>query len=156
MLRWIENMKWKKLDDWKMSVRSPLVVNGIIEGYVKRTDNFAFYWINRAGHMVFNSFITSNWRASRFLLSLISSETLQDLILLVTLPEANDMSKLFCSPHFQNSAITLKQKFRYTNYIFWKFSKDLLDSRHAIAKDYRSTWTYLTHLTTAKRASNRL
>ena len=53
VLHWVENMKWKKLSDWKKSERAPLVVNGIIEGYQKRTGNFALYWINQAGHMVY-------------------------------------------------------------------------------------------------------
>ena len=52
VLQWVEKMKWKKLNDWNKSKRTPLVVNGIIEGYRKIYDNFAFYWINRAGHMV--------------------------------------------------------------------------------------------------------
>ena len=47
-------MKWKELSDWKKSERKPLVVDGIIEGYLKRRGKFAFYWINRAGHKVFS------------------------------------------------------------------------------------------------------
>ena len=53
-------MKWKNANAWKNSERVPIVVNGVIEGYKKRNANFAFYWINRAGHMVIiecNSFI---------------------------------------------------------------------------------------------------
>ena len=52
VLRWVENLKWKNISDWKNSERKPLVVDGIIEGYQKSSGNFAFYWVNRAGHMV--------------------------------------------------------------------------------------------------------
>ncbi|XP_029164025.1 retinoid-inducible serine carboxypeptidase-like [Nylanderia fulva] len=50
---WIEKLKWKKADTWKYdSIKVPLVVEGIIEGYVKATDNFAMYLVYRAGHHV--------------------------------------------------------------------------------------------------------
>ena len=52
VLQWVENLKWKNINDWKKSERTPVVVNGIIEGYQKAFGNFAFYWVNRAGHMV--------------------------------------------------------------------------------------------------------
>ncbi|XP_032680905.1 retinoid-inducible serine carboxypeptidase-like [Odontomachus brunneus] len=51
-LQWVEKLKWKKANTWKNAVRYPLVVNDIIEGYVKSQDKFSVYWINRAGHMV--------------------------------------------------------------------------------------------------------
>ena len=52
VLHWIENLKWRNINRWKNCDRKPLVVNGIIEGYEKSSGNFAFYWVNRAGHMV--------------------------------------------------------------------------------------------------------
>ncbi|XP_076248727.1 uncharacterized protein LOC143188395 [Calliopsis andreniformis] len=51
-LQWVEKMKWKNSNLWLKSVRRPLIVNGIIEGYVKSYGNLAMYWVNRAGHMV--------------------------------------------------------------------------------------------------------
>ncbi|KAJ8667658.1 hypothetical protein QAD02_009321 [Eretmocerus hayati] len=51
-LRWVERMRWKHAKQWHSSERVPLVVNDIIEGYVKRYDNLGFYWVDRAGHMV--------------------------------------------------------------------------------------------------------
>ena len=45
-------MSWKNSNVWKNSERVPIVVNGVIEGYKKRSGNLAFYWINRAGHSV--------------------------------------------------------------------------------------------------------
>ncbi|XP_029164022.1 retinoid-inducible serine carboxypeptidase-like isoform X2 [Nylanderia fulva] len=53
-LLWVEKLKWKDADTWNyISIRQPLVIkDNIVEGYVKTTQNFAMYWINRAGHMV--------------------------------------------------------------------------------------------------------
>lgn len=51
-LLWVEKLKWKNADTWKNSVRRPLVVEDIVEGYFKAQDNFRMYWVNRAGHMV--------------------------------------------------------------------------------------------------------
>ncbi|XP_072743969.1 retinoid-inducible serine carboxypeptidase [Anoplolepis gracilipes] len=51
-LLWVEKLKWKNADNWKNSLRKPLVSEEIIEGYFKTYDNFAMYWVNRAGHMV--------------------------------------------------------------------------------------------------------
>ncbi|XP_031367311.1 serine carboxypeptidase-like 51 [Apis dorsata] len=45
-------MNWKNANLWQYSSRYPLVVQEIIEGYEKSYDNFAMYWVNRAGHMV--------------------------------------------------------------------------------------------------------
>ncbi|XP_058805598.1 uncharacterized protein LOC131672414 [Phymastichus coffea] len=49
---WVENMKWSYSKQWRASPRTPLLADGIIEGYRKSYKNFGFYWINRAGHMV--------------------------------------------------------------------------------------------------------
>ncbi|XP_072393591.1 retinoid-inducible serine carboxypeptidase-like [Diabrotica undecimpunctata] len=51
-LKWINNISFKDKDLWKKSERKPFVVNGIIEGFVKKYRNFGLYWVNRAGHMV--------------------------------------------------------------------------------------------------------
>ncbi|CAL1686270.1 unnamed protein product [Lasius platythorax] len=52
-LLWVEKLKWKEADIWKnVSIREPLVVEDIVEGYYKAQANFAMYWVNRAGHMV--------------------------------------------------------------------------------------------------------
>ncbi|XP_033223608.1 retinoid-inducible serine carboxypeptidase-like [Belonocnema kinseyi] len=51
-LLWVEKLKWKNDFNWKRASRKPVVVNNIIEGYVKASGNFKMYWINRAGHMV--------------------------------------------------------------------------------------------------------
>ncbi|CAB0039699.1 unnamed protein product [Trichogramma brassicae] len=45
-------MRWARYLEWKTAQRVPVVVDGVIEGYQKSSGNFAFYWINRAGHMV--------------------------------------------------------------------------------------------------------
>lgn len=49
---WVEKLNWKGKDGWLSSTRRPLVKNWIIEGFVKKYNNFALYWVNRAGHMV--------------------------------------------------------------------------------------------------------
>ncbi|CAB0030123.1 unnamed protein product [Trichogramma brassicae] len=51
-LLWVEKMRWARYLEWKTAQRVPVVVDGVIEGYQKSSGNFAFYWINRAGHMV--------------------------------------------------------------------------------------------------------
>ncbi|KAK3930483.1 Retinoid-inducible serine carboxypeptidase, partial [Frankliniella fusca] len=52
-LAWAERLYWKIGDYWvNQAPRTPLVVNGVVEGFVKETSQFAFYWISRAGHMV--------------------------------------------------------------------------------------------------------
>lgn len=49
-------MNWKDANLWHYASRYPLVVQEIIEGYEKSYGNFAMYWVNRAGHMVNNSY----------------------------------------------------------------------------------------------------
>lgn len=51
-LKWIEELQWKYGKNWRLAKRKPMVVNGVIEGYVKQFDRLKMYWINRAGHMV--------------------------------------------------------------------------------------------------------
>ncbi|XP_012255519.2 retinoid-inducible serine carboxypeptidase-like [Athalia rosae] len=51
-LLWVERLQWPNAARWHASSRDPLVVDSVIEGYVKKYDNFKMYWINRSGHMV--------------------------------------------------------------------------------------------------------
>ncbi|CAL1686272.1 unnamed protein product [Lasius platythorax] len=52
-VNWVDNLRWKDADKWKnVTIREPLVVEDIVEGYYKIQDNFAMFWVNRAGHMV--------------------------------------------------------------------------------------------------------
>lgn len=55
-LAWVEKLKWHGKTKWESSERKTVVVDNIIEGYVKEYSNFKMYWINRSGHMV-NKFI---------------------------------------------------------------------------------------------------
>jgi len=48
---WINNMQWSGLESYKNSRRETIVVDGYIEGYLRKHENFYVYWINRAGHM---------------------------------------------------------------------------------------------------------
>lgn len=47
-------MDFKNKTDWLDEKRQPLLVDGynFVEGYVKKYNNFEFYWVNRAGHFV--------------------------------------------------------------------------------------------------------
>lgn len=51
-VKWVKKMRWYGADAFTASERRPIVVNGLIEGYYKKHENFGLYWINRAGHMV--------------------------------------------------------------------------------------------------------
>ncbi|KAF7988459.1 hypothetical protein HCN44_001032 [Aphidius gifuensis] len=51
-LAWVEALKWHGKKKWETSERKTVVVDNIIEGYVKEYSNFKMYWINRSGHMV--------------------------------------------------------------------------------------------------------
>ncbi|XP_015125163.1 retinoid-inducible serine carboxypeptidase [Diachasma alloeum] len=50
-VEWVERM-FKDVAGWSAPPRRPVVVNNVIEGYLKEYKNFKMYWINRAGHMV--------------------------------------------------------------------------------------------------------
>ncbi|XP_063987297.1 retinoid-inducible serine carboxypeptidase-like [Diachasmimorpha longicaudata] len=50
-LEWVERM-FEGVSGWTASPRNPVIVDNIIEGYLKEYKNFKMYWINRAGHMV--------------------------------------------------------------------------------------------------------
>lgn len=49
---WVDNLKWASKSQWKTAARNAVVVDGIIEGFVKSVNNLSLYWVNRAGHMV--------------------------------------------------------------------------------------------------------
>ncbi|PSN47006.1 Retinoid-inducible serine carboxypeptidase [Blattella germanica] len=51
-LLWAERMQWSGSQNWLNAERTPLTVNGIIQGYKKTYGNFYFYWLLRSGHMV--------------------------------------------------------------------------------------------------------
>ncbi|XP_056635825.1 retinoid-inducible serine carboxypeptidase-like [Diorhabda sublineata] len=51
-VNWIKEMKFKDKKLWEHAERLPFHINGFMEGYVKKYDKFAFYWVNNAGHMV--------------------------------------------------------------------------------------------------------
>jgi serine carboxypeptidase 1 len=51
-LLWVEQLEWSGAEEWLNSERSPVIINGIIEGYKKTHGNFHFYWLLRSGHMV--------------------------------------------------------------------------------------------------------
>lgn len=51
-VKWVDDLQWKGGKKWFRAKREALIVNGTIEGYVKRVGNLVFYWVNRAGHMV--------------------------------------------------------------------------------------------------------
>ncbi|KAL7291254.1 hypothetical protein TKK_0014862 [Trichogramma kaykai] len=68
-LGWIKHINWSKKTSWNRAERKPLVIDGIIEGYKKSFGNFAFYSINRAGHLV----PADNPRAAEILLNDLTS-----------------------------------------------------------------------------------
>ncbi|CAH1109746.1 unnamed protein product [Psylliodes chrysocephalus] len=49
---WINKMNWKDKEDWKASPRVAFSEGDHIEGYIKKSNNFALYWVERSGHMV--------------------------------------------------------------------------------------------------------
>ncbi|XP_049826421.1 retinoid-inducible serine carboxypeptidase [Aethina tumida] len=51
-VKWVDELRWEGSEIWKVAGRQPIVVDGMIEGFVKGVQTLTFYWINRAGHMV--------------------------------------------------------------------------------------------------------
>ena len=51
-VKWVNNMKWNGAKNYQESPRDAVGVNGIIEAYSRREDNFSFWTILRSGHMV--------------------------------------------------------------------------------------------------------
>ncbi|XP_025833189.1 retinoid-inducible serine carboxypeptidase-like [Agrilus planipennis] len=62
--QWVTNLQWINKAHWTRAPRPAFAVSGINEGYVKKARNFAFYWINRAGH----SSTENNPKGGRFVL----------------------------------------------------------------------------------------
>ncbi|KAL3279832.1 hypothetical protein HHI36_017337 [Cryptolaemus montrouzieri] len=51
-IKWVNRLKWNGAEEWNNTTHKPMFVNGIIEGFYKKVENFTFYWVSRAGHMV--------------------------------------------------------------------------------------------------------
>lgn len=51
-VEWVNKVKWAKASKYATSKRRIIGVNNVLEGYYRKQDKFALYWINRAGHMV--------------------------------------------------------------------------------------------------------
>uniref|UniRef100_A0A6P7FN15 Retinoid-inducible serine carboxypeptidase n=1 Tax=Diabrotica virgifera virgifera TaxID=50390 RepID=A0A6P7FN15_DIAVI len=51
---WVENIAFKGKDEWEHAERIEIynAVDYIQQGFYKRANKFAFYWVNLAGHMV--------------------------------------------------------------------------------------------------------
>ncbi|CAD6240062.1 GSCOCG00002484001-RA-CDS, partial [Cotesia congregata] len=50
-LAWMEKLKWRHAELWRSTKRDALVVDNILEGFVKGYGTLRLYWISRAGHM---------------------------------------------------------------------------------------------------------
>merc|ERR1740137_58245 len=51
--RWVQRLQWDHLSDFNHANRTALKTQaGYPWGYLKQYDNFSFYWILNAGHMV--------------------------------------------------------------------------------------------------------
>jgi len=54
--KWVEGLNWAGIGDWRISKRQPLTLKyqntTETDGFVKSYNNFNFYWILKAGHMV--------------------------------------------------------------------------------------------------------
>lgn len=49
---WVDRMQWSGSSQWTNAPRYAVAVGGYNEGYLKKVNNLALYWVNRAGHMV--------------------------------------------------------------------------------------------------------
>ena len=50
--QWINNMTWSGMSAWKAAQEQDLVIDGIPQGIYRNYENFSFFKIFRAGHMV--------------------------------------------------------------------------------------------------------
>lgn len=48
----MDQLKFDGAPKWKNANRDIIAMNQIVEGYYKKVGNLAFYWVDRAGHMV--------------------------------------------------------------------------------------------------------
>ncbi|XP_026467969.1 retinoid-inducible serine carboxypeptidase-like [Ctenocephalides felis] len=53
-IKWVSKLRWPEKEQWSESIRYPLTVKSIVEGYYQKYGRFSLYWINRSGHMVPN------------------------------------------------------------------------------------------------------
>jgi len=52
-VRWVEKLQWSGLDAWQDSHREVIAVNDdLSSAFYKKHDNFIFYWMMLAGHMI--------------------------------------------------------------------------------------------------------
>lgn len=56
---WLDNLNWKQSSEWIDTIKQPLDINMVIEGYVKQVGNLVFYTVLRAGHSVRKTFFES-------------------------------------------------------------------------------------------------
>ncbi|KAH9635533.1 hypothetical protein HF086_003147 [Spodoptera exigua] len=55
-LEWVNNLRWPGQEEFLESPRTPLFVNGLLEGYYRNTTRLQFYWVNVAGQLVLRFF----------------------------------------------------------------------------------------------------
>lgn len=51
-LAWMRKLRWKNALAWRTAPRFTLIINNVIEGFVKGYKNLKLFWIIRAGHLV--------------------------------------------------------------------------------------------------------
>lgn len=51
-VKWVDNLQWPNKNNYIATERRALKFENFVEGFVKSVDNFAMYWVNRAGHSV--------------------------------------------------------------------------------------------------------
>lgn len=51
-VKWVNNLNSIYSDKYKSNDRSPMIVDDVLEGYIRRAGPFSMYWVDRAGHMV--------------------------------------------------------------------------------------------------------
>ncbi|XP_020807674.1 retinoid-inducible serine carboxypeptidase-like [Drosophila serrata] len=51
-VKWIAKLNWSGRSEYLRAARTPISVDGILEGYQKSGGNFTLFWINRSGHNI--------------------------------------------------------------------------------------------------------
>lgn len=51
-IEWVNKVHWPGASGYAESERKFMGVNNVLEGYYKKHNKLAVFWINRAGHMV--------------------------------------------------------------------------------------------------------
>ncbi|CAG9767490.1 unnamed protein product [Ceutorhynchus assimilis] len=51
-VNWVDRLNFKGSENWTTASKEVFEVDGIYEGFEKKTGNFAFYWLLRTGHTV--------------------------------------------------------------------------------------------------------